>query len=58
MVPVSFFQQIFKFFLHKSWETFGNLGFSYVNLTNFLVFRKIHQISGYPKIKNPNSVHD
>jgi len=58
MVPVSFFQQIFTFFHDKSWEIFGNLGFSRVNLTNFLVFGKIHQISGYPTIKNPNSVHD
>ncbi len=39
-------------------EIFGNLGFSPVNLTNFLVFGKFHQISGYHKIKNPNSVHD
>jgi hypothetical protein len=58
MVAVSFFQQIFTFFLNKSWEIFGNLGFAPVNLKILLAFRKIHQISGREKIKNPNSVHD
>jgi hypothetical protein len=29
-----------------------------MHLTNYLVFGKIHQISGYPIIKNPNSVND
>jgi hypothetical protein len=50
MVAVNFFQQIFTFFLDKSWEIFGYLGFSHVNLTYFLVFGKIRQISGYEKI--------
>jgi hypothetical protein len=58
MVAVSFFQQNFTFFLNKSWEIFGNLQFSPVNLNHFLVFGKFHQISGYDKIKNSNSVHD
>ncbi len=37
MVVVSFFQQIFTIFRNKSWDFFLHLGFSGVNLTNFLV---------------------